>query len=302
MQRRAGFLLGAAYLRAAASLAGLVKMRASCNSLGAIAALALGLASWAPGWAAPSVTELQAAYQLEVGPRLDIPPEESLRYGLLVLDAMAQAERPVDEPQYVVLVDRSPHVQAIFIYWLEPRATPRLVGASPVSTGRGGEFDHFRTPLGVYAHTPANPDFRAEGTPNANGVRGYGTAGMRVFDFGWQQAERLWGRGGLGTMRLQMHATDPNRLEPRLGSTQSKGCIRIPASLNRLLDHYGVLDADYLREQASGVPLWILPRTQVPVDHPGRYLIIVETERAQRPAWSPSPALLGRGSTAPSPP
>ena len=125
---------------------------------------------------------------------------------------------------------------------------------------------------------------------------------MRVFDFGWQQAERLWGRGGLGTMRLQMHATDPDRLEARLGSAQSKGCIRIPAGLDRLLDHHGVLDADYLREQAGGAPLWILPRTQVPVDHPGRYLIIVETERAQRPTWSPAPALASRsGAAAPRP-
>ena len=46
-------------------------------------------------------------------------------------------------------------------------------------------------------------------------------------------------------MRLQMHATDADRLEPLLGSARSKGCIRIPASLNRLLDHFGLLDADY---------------------------------------------------------
>lgn len=48
-------------------------------------------------------------------------------------------------------------------------------------------------------------------------------------------------------MRLQMHATDPDLLERRLGSAQSKGCIRIPASLNRLIDCYGVLDAEYKR-------------------------------------------------------
>ena len=30
---------------------------------------------------------------------------------------------------------------------------------------------------------------------------------MRVFDFGWQMAEKGWGKGGEGVIRLQMHAT-----------------------------------------------------------------------------------------------
>ena len=46
-------------------------------------------------------------------------------------------------------------------------------------------------------------------------------------------------------MRLQMHATDRDRLEPRLGRRESKGCIRIPASLSVWFDRYGVLDAAY---------------------------------------------------------
>ena len=69
--------------------------------------------------------------------------------------------------EYVVLVDRNANVQALFIYF---RATPadswQMIGASPVSTGRPGEYDHFITPLGVFEHTPANMDFRSEGTQN----------------------------------------------------------------------------------------------------------------------------------------
>ncbi|BEP38344.1 L,D-transpeptidase (plasmid) [Variovorax sp. V59] len=246
------------------------------------------------GRATPS--DLAGAFRSQVDHRLEPPPDEARRYGELALGALAQAGvAPV--PQYVALVDRSPNVQAIFIYWLGDGAAPLLVGATAASTGRGGEFDHFETPLGVFEFTTDNPDFRAEGTRNEHGIRGYGTKGMRVFDLGWQQARRLWGRGGDGTMRLQMHATDPDLLEPRLGSVQSKGCIRIPASLNRLLDRFGVLDADYLAAAAQGMPMWVLPTDQTPVEGAGRYLIVVDSGRAERPAWSPAPG--SRGASTP---
>ncbi len=252
--------------------------------------------------AQPGSADLRNAYSEQVDRRLDVPADESQRYGLLAVAVLESAGADTGPAQYLALVDRSPNVQAIFIYWLAAGMPPELIGASPVSTGRGGEFDHFQTPLGVYEHTPSNPDFRAEGTRNENGIRGYGLAGMRVFDFGWQQAERLWGHGGISTMRLQMHATDPDYLEPRLGSVQSKGCIRIPASLNRLLDRFGVLDADYLHARDEGSSMWVLPSTQTPVHDGGRYLIIVDTERTERPAWAPAPGAPERpNSTPPAP-
>lgn len=92
-------------------------------------------------------------------------------------------------------------------------------------------------------------------------------------------------------MRLQMHATDADLLEPRLGSVQSKGCIRIPASLNRLLDRYGVLDLDYDSAVAAGRPMWVLPAGRSPVEEAGRYLIVVDTLRSTRPDWFPAPPL-----------
>lgn len=238
------------------------------------------------GLAQAGPAELRAAYQMQVERRLEVPAAESQHYGQLMLDALAGAGVAPIAAQYVALVDRSPNVQAIFVYWLLPPNPPELIGASPVSTGRAGEFDHFRTPLGVFEHTTANPDFRAEGTRNQNGIRGYGAAGMRVFDFGWQDAERLWGRGGISPMRLQMHATDPDNLEARLGTAQSKGCIRIPASLNRLLDQFGVLDAAYLEARSEGNPMWVLPATQTPVEQAGRHLVIVDTRRTERPEWA----------------
>ncbi|HWT18382.1 MAG TPA: L,D-transpeptidase, partial [Variovorax sp.] len=219
-------------------------------------------------WADPA--PLRQAFAEQVDRRLDPPPDEVQRYGLLARDELRRAGIAEDPSQYALLVDRSPSVQAIFIFWLPAGAAPVLIGAAPVSTGRAGGFEYFETPLGVFDHSAANPDFRAEGSRNEFGIRGYGEKGMRVFDLGWQQARRLWGRGGTSTMRLQMHATDPGRLEPRLGSVQSKGCIRIPASLNRFLDRLGVLDADYLRAKAEGSAPWVLPPDQTPVEGAGR--------------------------------
>lgn len=260
-----------------------------CISRAVVAAgLAFAQAFLATGNAADAPADLSRTFRAQVDRQLVVPADESARYGELAMAALAKAGI-APRAQYVALVDRSPHVQAIFIYWLAPGAPPFLIGATAASTGRGGAVDHFETPLGVFDHTPDNPDFRAEGTRNSLGIRGYGAKGLRVFDLGWQQAQRLWGPGGYSTMRLQMHATDPELLEPRLGSAQSKGCIRIPASLNRWLDRLGVLDAAYFEAAARGASMWVLPADQMRVDGAGRYLIVVDSARTGRPSWSPAP-------------
>jgi hypothetical protein len=169
------------------------------------------------------------------------------------------------------------------------QGAPVLLGASPVSTGRAGGFEHFLTPLGVFEHSPANPDFRSEGTRNEHGIRGYGSKGLRVFDFGWHPARKTWGDRAESVMRLQVHATDPDLLEPRLGSAQSKGCIRIPASLNKLIDQFGLMDAAYEQAPAQGKAPWVLYPQRMPTPWSGRYLVVLQTERAERPSWSPDP-------------
>jgi hypothetical protein len=92
-------------------------------------------------------------------------------------------------------------------------------------------------------------------------------------------------------MRLRMHATDPEALEQRLGSAQSKGCIRIPTSLDRLLDYHGVLDADYEQTVRGGRDMPVLAGEREPVIDAGRYLIVLESVRDDRPDWSPPPFL-----------
>jgi hypothetical protein len=246
----------------------------------------VAVVSFAAHAAPESPWELGALYQFTVDRRLEVPEQEVRRYARMAEDAFAIQELVLSTPQYVAVVDRDPRVQVLLLMWRSAAGDWQLVGASPVSTGRPGSFDHFLTPVGVFDHSAANPDFRAEGTFNANGIRGYGVKGMRVFDFGWQRVPKGWGDHQVITMRLQMHATDPDLLEQRLGTAQSKGCVRIPATLNHLLDHYGVLDAEYERLLGEGRRLWMLPDDRDPVGDAGRYLVIVDTQRSQRPGWS----------------
>ena len=145
----------------------------------------------------------------EVDHRLDVPPVDQQRYFLALQQALADDTLADLAGQSFVLVDRSPQVQAAMVLVRTQAGGWHWIGATAVSTGKTGTFEHFLTPLGVFAHTLDNPDFRAEGTFNKNHIRGYGLRGKRVFDFGWQLAERGWGNGGTSKMRLQMHATDP---------------------------------------------------------------------------------------------
>ena len=268
-----------------AALAGLVA--------GCLAAPAFGQAD---GMDLDMASDMATRYVTQVDRRLNVPGDDARRYAQLAEEALAAAGITLAQPGYVVVVDRAPLVQALMLFFRQDDGAWQLVGASPVSTGRPGSFEHFKTPLGVFAHSLDNPDYRAEGTRNSLGIMGYGIKGMRVYDFGWQAAPKGWGNGAVSEMRLQMHATDPGLLENRLGSVQSKGCIRIPASLNRLLDQYGVLDADYEQAQREGANLWVLQPGREPVLFPGRYVIVVDSGRAQRPPWSPAPRL-PRGKT-----
>ncbi|WP_374954971.1 L,D-transpeptidase [Paraburkholderia sp. BL21I4N1] len=233
---------------------------------------------------------LRDMFAKDVTRRLKVPAAEQRVYAERLQSALAEHALGNLSGQYVVMVDRNANVQALFIYF---RAAPadawQMIGASPVSTGRPGEYDHFITPLGVFEHTPANMDFRSEGTQNENHIRGYGKRDMRIFDLGWAQGERGWGKGGISQMRFQMHATDPDRLEQVLGIRHSKGCVRIPATLNTFLDHYGILDADYVALVESGKSLWVLKSDRQVTPWAGRYIVVVDSGRKSRPAWSPLP-------------
>jgi hypothetical protein len=262
----------------------------------ALLIFALLLASSVISAKAEDGTALALAFRMEVDRRLELPQPDQLRYAQLLEGALAATAIPFMRSQYILVLDRNPNVQAIFVYWLDAQAATdhlRFIGASPASTGKSGRRGSFITPLGVFAHTLDNKDFRAEGTLNKLGIRGYGRKGMRVFDFGWVQAERGWGSGGQYPMRFLLHATDPDFLEQYMGVAKSKGCIRIPATLNTFIDRYGLLDDDYEQALASGKKIWVLRPDRTPTPWSGRYLVIVDSGSTERPAWSPEPDAKG---------
>jgi hypothetical protein len=254
-----------------------------------VLAKALVLAALTAGVAAASIDsdgDLADAFAAEVRGALQVPEQDRQEYAERLREALDVSGLHDAEPQHFLLVDRSRAVQAGFVYRLVPSGELRLTGAFRVATGLPGTFEHFATPLGIYAHTLDNLDFRAEGTPNELGILGYGAKGQRVFDFGWVEAPRGWGDGHAGVMRLQVHSTDPERLEPLLGRARSKGCVRIPASVNEFLDRRGILDADYERAAREGHAHWALRPDREPTMWPGRYLVVVDSGRRVRPSWT----------------
>lgn len=240
-------------------------------------------------WAADPVADMAVRYRAQVDRVLEVPPAEIPRYARLTDAALAKAEVTLSGPQYLIVVDRDPNMQALLVLFRSADGQSQLVGASPVSTGLPGDVGHFETPLGVFAHSPANPDSRSDGTPDSDGLRAYGAKGLRIYDFGWHKMPKGWGDGTASPMRLQMHATDPDLLERRLGSPQSKGSIRIPAALNRLIDHYGLLDAEYEQAVRDGKQPGVLDPQREAVAFAGRYLIVVDSGRNERPEWNPRP-------------
>ena len=249
--------------------------------------------------AVPPVLEISVwagQFEAQVDHRLQVPLAQQVIYVTLLEQTLAQSQTENTISQTFVLVDRNPNVQAAFVLVHLQSGVWQWIGATAVSTGKVGSYEHFVSPLGVFAHTLDNPDFRAEGTFNKNHIRGYGRKGLRVFDFGWQFAERGWGVGGSSRMRLQMHATDPSILEERLGSVQSEGCIRIPSSLNAFFDMHGVLDAAYEEDKGKGDDLWVLKPGRTMVPWPGRYMVIVDSQVLTRPDWSPAPPILLKAS------
>ncbi|MEO8937994.1 MAG: L,D-transpeptidase [Burkholderiaceae bacterium] len=238
-----------------------------------------------PDGGSPSTTD----FEREVPSHLTVPLDEQSAYARRLADALDAAGTLAGAEQFILLVDRSAQVQAALLYRGSIAAGWRFVGATLVSTGLPGRYEHFVTPLGVFDHTLTNPDFRAEGTKNKLGFRGYGRKGMRVYDFGWVDSPRGWGDGAGGRLRFQMHATDPVLAEPFLGAPRSEGCVRIPGALNTFIDRHALLDADYLKGSEEGTRLWILRPDRVATSVPGRYLVVVDSNRSERPAWAALP-------------
>jgi len=254
-----------------------------------------------PGIVSAELATLRAAMRMEVANLLRPAPRDIADMAQRAAFLLDNAGRSIAAPQLIVVVDRNPARQMLALFVARPGGARAfsLVGAAHISTGQAGRRDHYITPVGVFAHTDAILDSRALGTYNENHIRGLGLRGMRVWDFGWQWALKGWHTDGEGgDIRLQMHATDPDVLERRLGHPASEGCVRVSASLNQFLDKHGVLDADYEQAAFNDVRYNALLRAdRTPSILAGRLLVIIDTQQpkdapptvASRPANWPDP-------------
>lgn len=200
-------------------------------------------------------------------------------------------------PEFVVVVNRHAKTQSMSVVLTDGK-TIEYIGSSKVSTGDLNRKKHFHTPIGLFENKREFGNFRAEGTKNDNGIRGYGKKGMRVFDFGWQESVGSWGKRAPAQIRLLMHATDPDVLEPRLGVPASQGCVRIQAGVNTFIDEYGVMDKNYV-PSATAAPGWVLSKAKKLDKYDGRYMIVME--QAPAPVVAASPATPPTVSTGPLP-
>ncbi len=175
--------------------------------------------------------------------------------------------------QYFLLADRNPNSQIVaLIFFDEKTGESHIIGIHKTSTGNPNRVGFYETPVGVFKNTPAHMSYRALGTKNKKGWRGFGAKGSRVWDLGWQESRHP--KGGPIHIRLLVHATDPDFGEPKLGTPDSKGCIRISAKLNRFLDYYGILDSAY-EENVRGKH--VLLRHREPAAFAGSFIVVVDS-------------------------
>jgi hypothetical protein len=209
-----------------------------------------------------------------------LPDNPALTHAALIHgQAMAmRLHADLGAPQALLLVDRSPAVQRLWVVYSIPGKPWEALGSVHVSTGKPGRKEHFRTPVGLFVNDGSILGYRALGTFNEFHIRGIGLKGMRVWDFGWQTTDDWRTPGALMGVRMEMHATDPANLELRLGRWDSEGCIRIPSKFNSWLDHEGLIDAKLADiAQTDRRFAALLPKGIKPSPLAGSILVVVDT-------------------------
>lgn len=191
----------------------------------------------------------------------------------------ARLHASLDTTQVVLLVDRAPAVQRLWVVIATPGRPWEQIGSVRVSTGKPGRKEHFRTPVGVFVNDTGIVGYRALGTYNENHIRGNGTKGMRVWDFGWQTTDDWRTKGFPMAVRMEMHATDPANMESRLGRWDSEGCIRIPSKFNTFIDQRGLIDARLRAAATAGDRRFaaLLPKGGRPSALAGSVVVVIDS-------------------------
>ncbi|MDD5197378.1 MAG: hypothetical protein PHN60_00795 [Candidatus Gracilibacteria bacterium] len=196
-------------------------------------------------------------------PATYIPSNEELKFYQQDMDKQLSGDChsskgcDLTRTQILLYSDVSKNGQNLSIWLLEEtKGNERIysfIGASKISSGypdpkprKPANETKFATGTGVYTTNPnitGAIGYRAEGTKNKNGIRGFGERGNRVYDVGPMKTKRAW-NGENMEIRFMIHSTDP-MLEAKFGSQASQGCLRIPKTINRFLEYSGALDAGY---------------------------------------------------------
>ena len=226
--------------------------------LSAAAALA-PLGALADGVCTPR--DLSRRYSALVDRQLRVPASEALICGGLAETELANSGHALAGPQYLLVVDSCPSVQVAFLFWRLLPGRYELIGASPASTGNPEQAGCMQTPQGVFAQ--AEVEYGRKLT-------------SRVYDFGRQRARYRGPRGTASELRLLARAaTGPSGA--LLGQVQSDGCVLLPPGLVAFLDQFGVLDEgrrDAVTPAGESLPF------------AGRYLVVIDSERDERPEWA----------------
>jgi lipoprotein-anchoring transpeptidase ErfK/SrfK len=204
----------------------------------------------------------------------EISCEDESRYHADIVRQLVEHGKVIDFDQLVVYVDRNPQKQILMVALVEAKTWKvSTIGCDHVSTGTKGRKGYFITPTGVFQQEAIG--WRAEGTKNKKGVRGLGKKGMRIWDLGWVDGQPGWlKKEEQRDMRLQIHATDPDLLEKKLGAPASKGCIRVSAGMNQFLDLYSVLDFQFESHANDENLKWLLRKNRVVHPWEGQYVVV----------------------------
>ncbi|CAK7192627.1 hypothetical protein COMNV_00832 [Commensalibacter sp. Nvir] len=190
----------------------------------------------------------------------------------------------LERTQILTVVDRNPKIQNLCFILAFPKYKGDwiVLGGDKISTGSSYRKLYYITPTGVFVNSIDRFGYRALGTKNKFGIKGNGIKGMRVWDFGWQWAQKSWLSNQKGQIRLEMHATDPVYLEHRLGHPASEGCIRISAGMNRFIDQYGLIDALFTQAAQKNKrygAIFLKGKKRSPLA--GQFLIVVDSSEKQ---------------------
>jgi len=234
---------------------------------------------------AAHLSEVMAA---EVPGAVHLSPDRKEALIALAQQMAAEDHLLIRQPQLVLIVDRAPQGQLLAMTLARPDGAWEILGTRHVSTGKPGRLQHFKTPIGVLLNDGSELGYRAQGTFNQYHIRGLGVKGMRVWDFGWQTSDDWRTPGATMEVRVEMHATDPNVLEERIGRADSEGCIRLPDALNRFLDRHGIIDAaiERLGETDGGYRALLSPELD-PTPLAGDAVIVVDSSEPWAKPYPP---------------